>query len=364
MNKTKNEIQDDALSTLINFKKCTAAISMGVGKTLIGLRYIENFYKKDIKILVVCPKLKVMKSWDDEIIKFDKEYLKPNIEYVTWISLCKKNPEDYDIIILEEVHNIGEPHDKFLSKYQGITLGLTGTPPLNEYSIKYKLINKHCPIVYRYELDNAISDNILNDYQINIYSIDLDIRNNIPINKKDGSVFYTSEKKQYEYWTNQIAESSGKRKQFAAISRMRCMQNFKSKEVIAKKLLDNCKDKCILFANTQNQADELCSRSFHSKNENSDKNLDDFKNDIITKLSCVEQLSESINIPNLKQAIIMHFYSANSSRSKQKWGRIYRLIVTDTGILSIICFRNTVDETWIKESLKNLNQTKINWINE
>ena len=52
------------------------------------------------------------------------------------------------------------------------------------------------------------------------------------------------------------------------------------------------KDKCILFANTQAQADRLCDYSYHSQNPDSERNLELFKEGTIDKLSSVLQLNE------------------------------------------------------------------------
>ena len=41
-----------------------------------------------------------------------------------------------------------------------------------------------------------------------------------------------------------------------------------------KGMLKHMGEKCIVFANTQKQADLMCKHSFHSKNKNSDEVLD------------------------------------------------------------------------------------------
>ena len=91
----------------------------------------------------------------------------------------------------------------------------------------------------------------------------------------------------------------------------------KHKEKYAKLLLDNIESKCILFANTQAQADKLCLDSYHSNNLKSEENLIKFKSGEITKLSTVMQLNEGVNIPNLKQGIIMHAYG-NERKAAQR----------------------------------------------
>ena len=85
-----------------------------------------------------------------------------------------------------------------------------------------------------------------------------------------------------------------------------------------------------------------------------------FKNDKIDKLSCVLQLNEGINIPNLRAGIIMHSYG-NERKASQRIGRLLRLNPTETAIVHILCYRDSVDERWVAEALRDLDQTKIKY---
>jgi superfamily II DNA or RNA helicase len=76
----------------------------------------------------------------------------------------------------------------------------------------------------------------------------------------------------------------------------------------------------------------------------------------------VLQLNEGINIPNLKEGIILHSYS-NERKSNQRIGRLLRLNPDDKSIIHILCYSNTIDETWVKEALSDLDQNKITWKN-
>ena len=87
------------------------------------------------------------------------------------------------------------------------------------------------------------------------------------------------------------------------------MMEYPTKEKYTKQLLNIIKDKCIIFANTQKQADRICDYSYHSKNKSSDDNLKLFSDGTIDKLSCVLQLSEGVSIPGLRSGIIMHAYA-------------------------------------------------------
>ncbi len=101
--------------------------------------------------------------------------------------------------------------------------------------------------------------------------------------------------------------------------RMKTMMTYKSKEDYAAELFAKETDKCIMFCNTQEQADAMCEYSYHSKNPDSEDNLQMFKSGTINKLSCVLQLSEGVNIPNLKSGIILHAYG-NERKAQQRIG--------------------------------------------
>jgi superfamily II DNA or RNA helicase len=143
---------------------------------------------------------------------------------------------------------------------------------------------------------------------------------------------------------------------------MKAMMEYPSKEAYTKKLMESIQTKCIVFANTQDQADRLCDYSYHSNNPQSDTNLDLFKTGMIKKLSTVLQLSEGVNIPDLKQGIIMHAYG-NERKASQRIGRLLRLNPDDKSIIHILCYMNTADEKWVKDALEGFDQSKITWKN-
>ena len=138
------------------------------------------------------------------------------------------------------------------------------------------------------------------------------------------------------------------------------LMEYPTKEKYTKRLLESIKSKCIVFANTQEQADRLCKHSYHSTNPDSDTNLQDFKVGNITKLSCVLQLSEGVNIPNLKYGIILHAYS-NERKFSQRLGRLLRLNPDDTCVVHVLMYKDTVDEQWVAEALKDLDPLRITY---
>ena len=307
--KTKQSIQQEALEAVQGKHRASVAVSMGVGKTLIGLQHMEQEYSNGSrKFLVVVPKNSIIDSWKTDAVKFDLSHLLEHIDFTTYLSLHKRS-RDYDAIYLDECHSLLYSHDYYLSTYTGKILGMTGTPPRFAKSEKGEMVNKYCPVVFRYVTDSAVEDKILNDYEVEVHMLELSNERNFKIETKSGGKFMSSERGAYDFWTEKIQNATSQGQlQILRIMRMQALMKFPTKEKYAKRLLDLQQDKCIVFCNTTEQADRICSHSYHSKNPDSEFNLDLFKTGNVKKLSSVAQLNEGVNIPDLKQGIIMHAY--------------------------------------------------------
>ena len=359
----RDKIQKKVLKMTLDHQRCGLGISMGVGKTRIAIQHLQKNYNPFIKVLVVIPKNSVAQSWLDEISKMDAEDLTPHITFSTYLSLTKHNPNEYDLLYLDECHSLLERHDSFLKEFKGKILGLTGTPPERKHSVKYRMVDKYCPIIYKFSVDEATDKNILNDYSIIIHKLQLSKLLTFKKKTKNGKQWYTSEQKDYNYLTSRVDQAmTAKQQQFSAIMRMRGLMEYSTKEEYTKGLLSNIGQKCIIFANTQKQADRICSYSYHSGNPNSDFNLELFTDGRIDKLSCVLQLSEGISIPDLRQGIIMHAYG-NERKTAQRIGRLLRLSPDQKAVCHILCYENTVDEKWIESALKSFDKNKIVYYN-
>ena len=355
----REEIQETALRATDRKQRSTLVLGTGVGKTLIGLKHIEKNTTGLMKVLVVAPKKSIFTSWIDDAGKFKMEGLLSRITFSTYLSINKHDPNDYDAVYLDECHSLLSTHRGFLQLYKGKILGLTGTPPKRSYSEKGKLVNEFCPIVFTFKADDAVENKILNDYQIIVHQISLSNDKNYLVKMKNKNPWTTSEYLNYNYWSGRIDQGSGNM-QMLRVMRMKAMMEYPSKEKYTKTLLKNIPTKCILFANTQDQADKLCKHSYHSNNSDSEDNLALFKGGQITKLSCVLQLSEGVNIPNLRQGIIMPS-SGHERKASQRIGRLLRLNPDDKAIVHVLCYMNSIDEKWVKDSLEGFDQSKVLW---
>ena len=356
----RNKIQEEALNEILKHRKCGVGISMGVGKTLLALKHADYYYNSNSKFLVVAPKKAIMESWKSDAEQFGFHHVLDKITFTTYLSL-RKQDLNYDIVYLDECHSLLSSHDTWLSQYRGKILGLTGTPPVKEGSEKYEMVSKHCPIKYRYITDDAVSDSILNDYRVYVHMLHMDSKSTF-YTKTKKRTFPTTEVKSYNYWSQRVLEAQTyKDRQISTVMRMKAMQEFPSKERYATKLLSTISDKCILFCNTQDQADKLCEYSYHSNNPDSSDNLDMFKSGRIDKLSCVLQLNEGVNIPNLKHGIIMHSYG-NERKFAQRLGRLLRLNPDDTAHVHVLCYEDSIDEKWVRDALESFDESKIQYV--
>jgi superfamily II DNA or RNA helicase len=359
----REEIQKEALDVAKQHKRSGSSISMGVGKTRIAIQHLQYCYNPLVEALVVIPKHSIAQVWKDELGKMNLESLIKHITFTTYLSINKHDPNDYDLVYLDECHSLLNSHDSFLSNFTGKILGLTGTPPKHQDSEKGRMVNKYCPIKFTFTVDQATDSNILNDYRIIVHELQLSKLPALKKKKKDGGHWYTTEQKDYAYVCKRIVDAqTPKQKQFAAIMRMRALMDYNTKELYGKSLSKSLDTKCIIFANTQKQADVLCKHSYHSGNKKSDENLELFSDGRIDRLSCVLQLSEGVTIPDLKQGIILHSYG-NERTSKQRIGRLFRLNPTETAVCHILCYKGTQDEIWVTEALKDFNQAKIEYYN-
>ena len=358
----KDSVQELALTEIAKHNRCSVGISMGVGKTRIGIKHLQKNYHPFIKALVVIPKLSIKDSWIAELGKMGLEKLEPHLEFTTYLSINKKQPQDYDVVYLDECHSLLESHETFLKQFRGKILGLTGTPPVKKTSEKYRMMAKYCPVVYKFSVDEATDQKILNDYRIVVHRINLSKLQTYKKKSKKGGFWYTSEVNDYDYLTrNCIDANTPKQRQFTSIMRMRAMMDYSTKEQYLKNLLKTITSKCIVFANTQEQADRICQHSYHSNNSKSAENLQLFKDGRITQLSCVLQLNEGVTIPNLQTGIIMHAYG-NQRKSAQRIGRLLRLNPTQIATCHILCYKNTVDEKWVEKALETFDKEKIKFI--
>jgi superfamily II DNA or RNA helicase len=350
------------------------AMCTGSGKSKIFI----NIHKKlQGKWLLVVPTEKLRdNNWLEEFKKWDYEKGYFTIDRVCYASLNKIKDLTYDGVCLDEAHNITENNIGFFkNNVVKAILGLTATIPKDEN--KRELLSSLIPTIFSYSLDEGVRDGVVSQYKINVINCRLDGLNKNVLSGSKNKPFYTTELMHYNYLTKKINDATlmfGRAPMYMYLNRMHFIYNLKSKTELAKKLSLKLNGRYLIFASSKQQAFDLCSHRFYTKPDklkqkklfecyNEDKDLIDFINGKINKLSCVESLNEGINIPNIDSIIVTQINS-NDKNLIQRIGRAVRFRPEHIANIYILCCENTVDQEWLNKSLVSFNEANIKYNNE
>ena len=371
----KQVLQDQVLATIQGRRLAGIALTMGLGKTLIGLRDMDRLLAADQlpdqaagkPFLVAAPTQAILDSWPQEAHKFGLAHLLDHIAFTTYRSLGKALAAGtYQKIYLDECHALKDSHEPGLKAHAAqkrSILGLTGTPPAQANSEKGRLVATYCPIVVDYTTDEAVLAGLLNDYRLVVHRLPLRTVRDYVLTTKAGSQFTTSERENYSYWSKRLANAAQDQLPVEAlrILRMQALMNYPGKGHYMRYLADQQTDKVLLFTCNQQQAEAQAEHTYHSKNKHSQANLDLFNAGDIQRLACVAQLSEGISIPNLRVGIIWHAFG-NERKAAQRIGRLLRLNPDQTATVHLLAYQDTVDEQWVTQALEAFDPAKISYV--
>jgi len=279
-------------------------------------------------------------------------HLLDHIDFTMYRSLNKLlDSGHYHKLYLDECHSLKDSHEPALrahvARKQRI-LGLTGTPPAQPNSEKGRLVATFCPIVVDYTTDEAVLAGLLNDYQLVVHRLPLSTVRDYQLTFKSGSHFTTSERENYQYWTARLARVETDRAEQLPLEtlrllRMQALMNYPGKGSYMRYLAGHFCEKVLLFTCNQQQAEEQAEHTYHSNNKQSQANLDKFNAGHIERLACVAQLSEGVNIADLRVGIIWHAFG-NERKAAQRIGRLLRLSPDQTATVHLLMYQDTVDE--------------------
>jgi superfamily II DNA or RNA helicase len=370
----KQALQDHVLAVIKKPRLAGAAVAMGVGKTLIGLRDMDRLLSGDQlngpvtkSFLVAAPTQAILDSWPQEAQKFGLAHLLDHIDFTTYRSLSKLlGIGHYHKLYLDECHALKDSHEPGLKAHTArkkSILGLTGTPPAQANSEKGRLVATYCPILVDYTTDEAVLAGLLNDYRLVVHRLPLSTVRDYQLTFKSGSQFTTSERENYHYWTTRLANAAQDKLpvETLRILRMQALMNYPSKGRYMMYLASQFSEKVLLFTCNQQQAEEQAEHTYHSKNKHSQANLAKFNAGDIQRLACVAQLSEGINIPNLRVGIIWHAFG-NERKAAQRIGRLLRLNPEETATVHLLMYQDSIDEQWVTQALAAFDPTKISYV--
>jgi superfamily II DNA or RNA helicase len=371
----KQALQDQVLATIQGRRLASIALTMGLGKTLIGLRDMDRLLTTGKlpdqvagkPFLVAAPTQAILDSWPQEAHKFGLAHLLDHLEFTTYRSLGKALAAGpYQKLYLDECHALKDSHEPGLKAHvakKRSILGLTGTPPAQANSEKGRLVATYCPIVVDYTTDEAVLAGLLNDYRLVVHRLPLRTERDYVLTTKSGSQFTTSERENYHYWSKRLANADQDQLPIETlrILRMQALMNYPGKGHYMRYLADQQTEKVLLFTCNQQQAEQQAAHTYHSKNKHSQANLAKFNAGDIQRLACVAQLSEGISIPNLRVGIIWHAFG-NERKAAQRIGRLLRLNPDQTATVHLLLYQDTIDEHWVRQALAAFDPAKISYV--
>jgi len=206
----KQALQDQVLAQLRGRRLAGVALTMGLGKTLVGLRDMAR-QPTGQPLLVAAPTRAILDAWPQEARKFGLAHLLDRVTFTTYRSLGKALAAGaFHKLYLDECHALTDAHAPGLQAHvarQGHILGLTGTPPAQAGSEKGRLVATYCPIVVDYTTDEAVLAGLLNDYRLVVHRLPLRPVRDFSYTTKTGQTYTTSERERYPYWTGRLARA-------------------------------------------------------------------------------------------------------------------------------------------------------------
>lgn len=391
--KIKDEKQKEARDILRqNNGSGLIAMATGCGKSKIAIDESKEIVaiNKKAKILIVVPTEKLRDvNWKEEFEKWRaKSVYNKNVERSCYISANKIKDQEFDLVILDEAHNITENNSQFFENNEvKRIIALTATPPNSPE--KVEILEKYgIKTIYHIPIDEAVELGLVSPYKITIVETRLDDKDKyIEI----GTYKFT-ESSRYSFLSRTInslmykthrtrAEDSNLK--FRIFDRMRLIYNLRSKVNAAKILLENVvpkNERTLIFCGSIEQTLELADHRFFSKpsykkgNKKSeerakklmpfykkDEDFNAFKEEKINRLACINALNEGHNIPNVDNAVIVQLNS-NEKDLVQRMGRIVRWRRGHIGHIYVIVCVDTVDEKWMRKAISGLDMQNIEFV--
>jgi superfamily II DNA or RNA helicase len=342
----KSKIQSEAIKAHIEHNcKSIIGLSVGMGKTKIAIDRIFSLRELN-------PSAKILFTGAREVYSrnFRSELNKWNCSDNNIDMICNKSLHNYikhyDLVIYDEAHKETDRVYTELLKLIKINpkieiIGLTGTPLSNHpiYSI--------LPISYKYLMQDAIEEKMLNNFEMYI------LKYNLP----------DDEKALYDYYYKRYFNAPMVKHYCPELNRLKIfLNNLSSKVDITNNLINkNLKDhKILIYAGSIEQSKLFDLPVFNSSLTKDKKDLiyDNFYNSIDGKLVNVGILKESVSIPNLKCGFVLGIDSSTSSKH-QLIGRFLRLTINDLSKIYFIVAKDTIEEKWVLNGMENFKQIKI-----
>ena len=395
---TRKELNKQILDDIKDYDTIILDWTTSLGKSKMALDICNNLkvlFGKP-KILLIVAEIAHKDNWKKEFIKWGYDYNNVTIE--CYASLKKYINTSWDIVIMDEAHHIKSDIRTSIFKTININklICLSATIDKEVYDFLYNIRDKNKIFESKISLQTAIDWNILTEPDIRLIPLSLNNtikdqeiieewgkktlrktiycdyvlrwnylknRNKYPNLKliirctQAQKCYYLDEK--ITYWQKRAYASNDIRFKNKWLQQGSLRKRFlgESKTPYIKLLLEQLKNhRYICFCSSIEQAELLNSKNcIHSKKTNSLDIIDDFNNKKINNLLAINMLQEGQNLVDIEMGIITQL-DGQIRIFKQKLGRSLR---AEYPIQYIFYYRNTRDEDYLKNVLKDINNDYI-----
>lgn len=331
------------------------------GKIYTTINILQKM-NSNISILIAYPDVKIKDSWEQDFKT--RGYNNSNITYTTHLSLHKHVKNEYDVVVIDEIHLLS---DAQLDAADGLlmlnhqVLGLTGTMSTwTESELDQRL---DLPVLATYTIEQAIEEGVIANYEITIIKVPLD--NKVIQNIKGKE---RTEKKHYDAtsWVIDQLQRQGKDTMMLRLKRMRLIQSSLAKVNVTKSLLNKHADERILvFCGTTATADSLGIPSFHSKNDKDKTVFTKFASGEGNHLAVVKIGNTGVTYKPLNR-VILNYFDSNAENLAQKVNRCMAMEYNNPekkAKIYIISTDEPVEEKWLNKALEFFDKDKISIVN-
>jgi superfamily II DNA or RNA helicase len=373
----RGEIQDSAVATWDKTgRKGTINLSTGIGKTFCFIK-ATRLLPKGSSILFLAETSQREFDLEKDIKFFKKLYgydLKSvhNLTFMCYQSSYKLTNTTWDLVCADEIHMSLTPQNtKFYKNnvYKHI-LGLSATVDRttkyldeegNETN-KGELIDDIAPIVFKYNLNQAVKDGTTKKLRIFIINHHLDSEKKIVPAGTKAKPFMTTEKAAYDYWDAEFKRAlflpDGQAKTFkirnTSAARAKVLYTLFSKVESVIKLQTALEGKTLIFGNSIDTLLCVTTNVISSKNKDAEneKLRTDFDKGKIKTIGSFKMLKQGANLKDLDNTILMSYYSKELDMVQA----IGRQRVSDSiGNIFIYVTAGTQEVKWYKKAMENIN---------
>jgi len=325
------------------------------GKCRTTINILEELDNPNI--LIAYPDNKIKESWQNDFE--ERDYDTSRVTYTTHLSLKKYIDQEYDVVIIDEIHLLSEAQievckELFANNEQ--ILGLTGTLSIDSEINLEKELDIH--VIAHYPIEKAIEEGVIVDYEITVIRVPLDEKTLLDFKGKK-----KTEKKQFDNvsWVINKMMATGNDTMFMRLARMRLIQSSLAKTNATKALLAKHKDERVLvFCGTTKVSDSLGIPSYHSKS--SEKQMfAEFAEGKGNHMAVVKIGNTGITYKPLNRVII-NYFDSNAENLAQKIMRCTAFEydnIEKKAKIYIISTNESVEQKWLSKALDLFDKDKI-----